>query len=62
MVDFDEICNGSTWHKVSGRAITIVTGDLHEFLAGQSFEAAGQLALLAPPLNPGEFDYRAYRA
>ncbi len=60
VLDFTEICNGSSWHKVSGRAITIVTGDLHEILTGQSVEAAGQLALLAPPLNPGEFDYRAF--
>jgi competence protein ComEC len=60
VIDLTEYSDGRSWRKASGRASTIVTGDRSEILAGQSVEAAGQLALLAPPLNPGEFDYRAF--
>ena len=42
--------------------MVIVTGDRPVIQAGQRVEAAGHLALLAPPLNPGEFDYRAFHA
>ena len=44
VLDLTEISDGKQWHKVSGRAITIVTGDRSEILAGQSIEAAGLLA------------------
>jgi competence protein ComEC len=60
VLDLTEFSDGKTWRKGSGRATTIVTGDRSEILPGQPVEAAGQLALLAPPLNPGEFDYRAF--
>ncbi len=55
-----ELSDGRQWHKTSGRAITIVTGDRSEVLSGQSIEAAGLLGLIPPPMNPGEFDYRAF--
>jgi competence protein ComEC len=61
VVDLTEISDGKGWHRASGRATTIVTGDRSEILAGQPVEAAGQIALIAPPLNPGEFDYRAFQ-
>ena len=35
-------------------------GRRSEIRAGQAVEAAGQIATIAPPLNPGEFDYRAF--
>ena len=38
----------------------IVMGDLSMIRAGQAIEAAGQIATIAPPLNPGEFDYRGF--
>ena len=60
VLDLTEISDGNRWHKASGRAIVIVTGDRAEIQAGQRVEAAGHLAGLAPPLNPGEFDYRAF--
>ena len=53
MLDLTAISDGQDWHRASGRAIAIVTGDRGEILAGQAVEAAGQLALIAPPLNPG---------
>jgi competence protein ComEC len=37
-----------------------VAGDRTNVRAGQGVEAAGQLARVARPLNPGEFDYRAF--
>jgi competence protein ComEC len=61
VLDLTEMSDGREWHKASGRATTIITGDRSEILAGQSVEAAGQIALVAPPMNPGEFDYRAFQ-
>ena len=55
-----ESSDGRSWQKASGRAVTIVTGDRTEIVVGESVEAAGHLALLGPPLNPGEFDYREF--
>ena len=60
VLDLTEISDGRKWHRASGRAVAIVTGDRSEILAGEAVEAAGEIALLAPPLNPGEFDYRAF--
>ena len=60
VLDLTELSDGESWRKVSGRASTTVAGDQRDILPGQSVEAAGQLALLAAPLNPGEFDYRAF--
>jgi len=60
VLDLTAISDGKHWQAASGRAMVIVTGDRHEFQAGQRVEAAGHLAGLAPPLNPGEFDYRAF--
>ena len=37
-----------------------VGGDRTDLRAGQPVEAAGQLSQVAGPLNPGEFDYRAF--
>ncbi len=40
--------------------MVIVTGDRSLIRAGQAVEAAGQITTIAPPLNPGEFDYRGF--
>ncbi len=61
VLDLTEFSDGRQWHRASGRATTIVTGDRSEILSGQSIEAAGQIGLIAPPMNPGEFDYRAFQ-
>ena len=60
VLDFTDISDGQSWHKASGRAIVVVTGDRSAIRAGQAVEAAGQIAVIAPPLNPGEFDYRGF--
>ena len=60
VIDLTELSDGRQWHKATGRAITIITGDRSEILSGQSIEAAGLLGLIPPPMNPGEFDYRAF--
>ena len=58
IVDVTEVTDGSRWRAASGRVIVIVAGDRTDLRAGQPVEAAGQLARVAGPLNPGEFDYR----
>jgi competence protein ComEC len=60
VLDFTAISDGESWHQATGRAVVVVTGDRSEIRAGQAVEAAGQIARVAPPLNPGEFDYRAF--
>jgi competence protein ComEC len=60
VLDLAEIHDGERWHKASGRAMVIVSGDAAEIPTGQPVQAAGHLARFAPPLNPGEFDYRAF--
>jgi len=60
VLDLTEISDGKQWRPVSGRAVTIVAGDRREIEAGQAVEAAGQIAQVAGPVNPGEFDYRAF--
>lgn len=48
------------WRPVSGKATLGIVGDRSDLRAGDDVEAAGNLSLVAGPLNPGEFDYRAY--
>ncbi|HKI19987.1 MAG TPA: ComEC/Rec2 family competence protein, partial [Isosphaeraceae bacterium] len=60
VLDLKAISDGKCWHPASGRAIVTVAGDRQDVPAGRAVEAAGQLAKVARPLNPGEFDYRAY--
>jgi competence protein ComEC len=60
LVDLTAMSDGARWSRISGRAVVIVEGDRSEILAGRAVEAAGQIAQLAGPLNPGEFDYREY--
>jgi competence protein ComEC len=60
VLDITAFSDGTTWHQASGRALVVITGDRTSILAGTGVEAAGQIAQVAGPLNPGEFDYRAY--
>ncbi|MGA7496043.1 MAG: ComEC family competence protein, partial [Isosphaeraceae bacterium] len=60
VVEITGISDGSLWQGASGRAMVIVAGDRNDLFAGQPVELAGQMARVAGPLNPGEFDYRAY--
>ena len=50
--------DGRRWHPARGRAIVTATGDRTDLAAGDPVEAAGSLARLARPLNPGERDRR----
>jgi competence protein ComEC len=60
LLDLTEISDGKSWRTIAGRVIVIVAGDRRDIEAGQMAEAAGQLSLVAGPMNPGEFDYRTY--
>jgi hypothetical protein len=56
VLDVTAISDGNRWHKASGRAMVIVSGDRSEIQTGQRVQAAGHLAGFARR-NPGEFDY-----
>jgi competence protein ComEC len=60
VLDLTAINDGDRWRTASGRAMVIVTGDCRQIHPGQTVQAAGHLARLAPALNPGEFDYRSF--
>jgi competence protein ComEC len=60
VVDLKALNDGRDWRPVSGRAITIVAGDRGDVIEGESIEVVGQIAAIAAPLNPGEFDYRRF--
>lgn len=60
VVEITGISDGSLWQGASGRALLIVVGERNDLYAGQPVELAGQIARVAGPLNPGEFDHRAY--
>ncbi len=63
VLDLTGLNDGRRWHRVSGRASLRVAGDRTDLAAGRAIEAAGSLAKIAGPLNPGEFDARnAFRA
>ncbi|WP_168222167.1 ComEC/Rec2 family competence protein [Aquisphaera giovannonii] len=55
-----QVCDGRRWHAASGNVAMVAAGDRTDIQAGQPVEAAGTLSRVAGPLNPGEFDYRAY--
>ena len=58
VLDLTGLNDGWRWHRVSGRASLRVEGDRTDLAAGRAIEAAGSLAKIAGPLNPGEFDTR----
>src|SRR5262249_48336947 len=55
-----QICDGERWRRASGRALVTIAGDRSDLEAGRAVEVAGGLAAIPGPLNPGEFDYRAF--
>ncbi len=54
------IFDGSAFVPCSGRADVSVQGDRTDLAAGEPVRAAGRLSRVAGPLNPGEFDRRAF--
>ena len=60
VLDLAAVSDRGRWRRVSGRAMVTVTGDKSDIRAGHAVEAAGQIARIARPFNPGEFDYATY--
>jgi competence protein ComEC len=52
--------DGRAWHQASGRVLLSIAGDRSDLAAGAPVFAAGSLAQVGGPLNPGEFDRREY--
>lgn len=60
VLDLTDVHHNGGWIQTSGRVLATIAGDRSDLEAGTSVEAAGTVALTARPLNPGEFDYRAF--
>jgi competence protein ComEC len=60
VIEITAVNDRECWRDASGRVLVVVGGDCRQIGAGRAVEAAGQLARIAGPLNPGEFDYRNY--
>jgi competence protein ComEC len=57
------LSDGKRWVKHSGWVLLSISGDARHLKAGEAVEAAGMLAEITGPLNPGESDARdRYRA
>jgi competence protein ComEC len=54
----EAISDGRRWQRASGRVQVAVSGDRTALRAGEPVMAAGTLAAVPGPLNPGEFDRR----
>lgn len=50
--------DGKSWRAVSGRARVTIAGNAAHLPAGTLLRAAGMLASIAGPTNPGEADFR----
>ena len=50
--------DGRGWRPASGRVLAWVSGDRSDLEAGRAVEAAGSMAAVEGPLNPGEYDPR----
>ena len=51
---------GDNWVTVSGRVRVVGVENWPELHCGDAVEVVGQLALAAPPGNPGEFDFAGH--
>ena len=58
VLDVTRVCDEGTWRSASGRVQLLIIGSRADLIAGEAVEAAGSLARVAGPLNPGEFDTR----
>jgi competence protein ComEC len=55
-----EIRSGGNWLTVSGRVRVVGTEDWPQLHCGDVVDVMGQLVRVAPPGNPGEFDFADY--
>ncbi|MBX9655319.1 DNA internalization-related competence protein ComEC/Rec2 [bacterium] len=60
VVVVNAIENNRTWQSASGRAAVFVRGELPRRESGDEVELVGWLSVPNGPMNPGEFDYRAF--
>lgn len=60
VLDITATNDGQGWRPASGRAMASVNGGIEDLLGGVPIEVVGQMSTVAGPLNPGEFDYRAF--
>ncbi|HEY5312874.1 MAG TPA: ComEC/Rec2 family competence protein, partial [Pirellulales bacterium] len=56
----EAVRDGSTWRPASGHPLLTVDGRLPAIEPGTRLEIVAQLARIAPPMNPGEFDFAAH--
>jgi competence protein ComEC len=60
VLEVTELCDGQDWFPFTGRLHLAVNGDRTDLRAGDPIWAAGMLAAIAGPTNPGESDRRSW--
>src|SRR5262249_2788709 len=60
ILEITSVYDEGSWRAASGRALLGIVGARPDLVAGDMVEAAGNLARVAGPLNPGEFNAREY--
>jgi len=61
VVRASQIRRGDNWLTVSGRVRVVGVEDWPELHCGDAIEVVGQLVPIAPPSNPGEFDFAGHQ-
>jgi competence protein ComEC len=56
----EAVRDGAVWRPASGHPTLTVDGQLPAIEPGTRLEIVAQLSRIAPPMNPGEFDYAAH--
>ncbi|HEX4147412.1 MAG TPA: ComEC/Rec2 family competence protein, partial [Pirellulales bacterium] len=56
----EAVRDGATWRSASGTTLLSVEGRLPALETGTCVQIVGQLSAIAPPMNPGEFDFAAH--
>jgi competence protein ComEC len=59
VVQIDAIRDGTDWLPADGRCQLVVDGDLLGVAPGDRLQIFAQLRRLAPPMNPGQFNFAA---
>jgi competence protein ComEC len=60
VLQLSAVRDAERWRPASGRAQLTIVGARPDLVEGEAVEAAGSLARVAGPLNPGEFDAREH--
>ncbi len=60
VIEVTRIRSGENWKPVTGRIDLVVHARAEHLRSGDQIQLVGKLVQIAPPSNPGQFDFRTY--